>query len=376
MNPEPEQPPGSTVLIVDDHASARDTLEALLSAQPHRLAFAASGQEALARLADGLAPDAILLDVMMPGLDGFEVCQRIKTDPRWQHIPVVLVTALDHREHLVRGLDAGADDFLSKPVHGPELCARLRTVIRLKQQFDGLQTSMRLRDNLTHMIVHDIGNSMAPILMALETLKSSIAPENTSGRSVLQTATRSASLLGDMIRQLLDISRLESGQMPLHKAAGNLVQAALTAMDAIRPMAKGQRMALVAPAPVPAVFDADLIRRVLVNLLGNALKFTPADGQITIALTRDEAGARVAVSDSGPGIPPEFRPRIFEKFAQAECKARRLGTGLGLAFCKLAVSAHGGRIGVLSPAVSPAAPTPIPPAPGPGSTFWFTLPTP
>ena len=119
------------ILVVDDESSARNTLEAFLFGEGYDLAFAASGPEALARL-DELVPDLILLDVMMPGMDGFKVCQRLKTDKRWRHIPIILVTVLDSKEDLARGLDAGADDFLSKPVNGLELRARVRSMLRIK----------------------------------------------------------------------------------------------------------------------------------------------------------------------------------------------------------------------------------------------------
>jgi PAS domain S-box-containing protein len=134
----------SLVLIVDDEPSARDTLEAFLFQEGYDLAFAASGSEALACL-DGLAPDVILLDVMMPGMDGLKVCQRLKTDKRWRHIPIILVTALDGKEDLALGLAAGADDFLSKPVNGLELRARVRSMLHIKKQHDELEMRVQER---------------------------------------------------------------------------------------------------------------------------------------------------------------------------------------------------------------------------------------
>ena len=130
------------VLIVDDESSGRDALEALLYQEGYELAFARDGYEALSAIADA-PPDTVLLDVMMPNLDGFEVCRHIKGDARWQHISVVLVTALDSKEDIVRGLDAGADEFLSKPVNGPELRARVRTMLRIKSQYDQLREELR-----------------------------------------------------------------------------------------------------------------------------------------------------------------------------------------------------------------------------------------
>ena len=145
------------ILIVDDEPSARDTLEALLFSEGYHLAFAASGQEALDRL-DELTPDVILLDVMMPKMDGFEVCQLLKSDKQWRHVPIILVTALDNKQDLARGLDAGADDFVSKPANALELRARVRSMLRIKEQHDlleaqrrELQTALHLREELARV---------------------------------------------------------------------------------------------------------------------------------------------------------------------------------------------------------------------------------
>ena len=131
----------NTILIVDDEKIGRDTLEALLYNQGYHLIFARDGSEALSMVAQ-FEPDVILLDVMMPHLDGFEVCRRLKADPQWRFIPVILVTALDGEEDLLTGIEAGADDFLSKPINGLKLRARIRSMLRLKQQFNELKAMM------------------------------------------------------------------------------------------------------------------------------------------------------------------------------------------------------------------------------------------
>ncbi|MCA9965648.1 MAG: response regulator, partial [Anaerolineales bacterium] len=125
------------VCIVDDNVIARETLADLLYPENYELLLIESGLNLLAQI-DSLNPDVILLDVMMPELNGFDVCQRLKTHPKWQHVPIILVTALDSKDSLVRGLDAGADEFVSKPVNGSELRARVRSMLRVKQQYDAL----------------------------------------------------------------------------------------------------------------------------------------------------------------------------------------------------------------------------------------------
>ncbi|MBI1876792.1 MAG: response regulator [Chloroflexi bacterium] len=138
------------ILIVDDNPAARETLQELLILSDYQLAFASNGFEALVKVEE-LAPDLILLDVMMPDMDGFEVCRRLKTEQRWRHIPIILVTALDSKEDLAQGLDAGADDFLSKPVNKLELRARVRSMLRLKSQYDVLEKHRRELETSLHL---------------------------------------------------------------------------------------------------------------------------------------------------------------------------------------------------------------------------------
>lgn len=131
-----------SILIVDDNPTGQQIIRGMLFEQNYELNFASNGQEALQQV-DHLKPDLLLLDVMMPGLDGFEVCQQLKANEEWQHIPVILVTALNSKEDLVHGLNVGADDFISKPVNGLELRARIRSMLRIKKQYDKLKKQQR-----------------------------------------------------------------------------------------------------------------------------------------------------------------------------------------------------------------------------------------
>ena len=199
--------------------------------------------------------------------------------------------------------------------------------------------------------------------MKLDLLKDRVAAKlNAEELEFIDIISGSTTKLLDMVTSLLDVSRLETGKMPLNRQAHDLAVATREVVDSLGP-AVGQRHLSVEsePAPVVAYGDKEIICRVITNLLGNALKFTPKDGQIRIAVSRKDSMARVAVTDTGSGIPAEYHAKIFEKFGQVDKQARKHSTGLGLAFCKLAVEAHGGQIGIES-------------AVGKGSTFWFTLP--
>jgi signal transduction histidine kinase len=180
----------------------------------------------------------------------------------------------------------------------------------------------------------------------------------------LESALTAAQRLSEMVSSLLDVSRLESGQMPLDKQPTELDPLLAGAIEALGGLTKGRTVSLIASAsPVVAPCDKDVITRVVGNLVANALKFTPASGEVRVSATTEAGFAKVRVADTGPGIPPEYRERIFEKFGQVEgrTEGKKHSTGLGLTFCKLAAEAHGGSIGVDSVV-------------GEGSTFWFKLP--
>ena len=167
------------ILIVDDDPTNREVMKALLSQKGYSLAFVSSGPDALSFLR-AHQPSTILLDVVMPGMDGFEVCRRIKADDRGRYIPIILVTALDRKEDMIRGLDVGADDFIVKPVNGPELRSRVRTMLRIKAQYDHLVQTLRLRESLSDMIAHDMRKPLASILALCESLRETCAETDSS----------------------------------------------------------------------------------------------------------------------------------------------------------------------------------------------------
>ena len=276
---------------------------------------------------------------------------------------------MNETEDKVKAFRAGGVDYVAKPFQFEEVDARVRTHLELRRQrrelkesYDRLRELERLRDNLTHMIVHDMRTPLSVVLGVVGLMLGKNPPQKEDAVRNFQLAYTSGKALLEMTTQLLDISRLEAGQMPVNKTEGDLVQAAREALESIAPSADGRRLLLSPEGPVPAVFDADLLRRVLVNLVANALKFTSRGGEVKVSVAREGGFVRVSVADNGDGIPPEYHEKIFEKFGQVEGERRKVGTGLGLTFCKLAVEAHGGRIGVDS-------------EPGKGSTFWFTLPS-
>ncbi|HTY36047.1 MAG TPA: PAS domain S-box protein [Bacteroidota bacterium] len=239
----------------------------------------------------------------------------------------------------------------------------------LSRQKKDLQTSYEqlrqlevARDTLLHMIVHDMRSRLFAMMMGLEFIENhEIKSFKPPSRQVLSQALQSSKVLIEMVNSLLDISRMEAGEMKLKLLACDLVEIARKLIPLFDLQKENRQITINAPPqPVIIVCDADVITRVIQNLLSNALKFTAHDGAITITILGTEKGATVSVHDSGQGIAPQDLTKIFDKFYQAQ--ARGDSTGLGLTFCKLAVELHGGQIGVESEI-------------GMGSTFWFTLPS-
>ncbi len=236
----------------------------------------------------------------------------------------------------------------------------------LQESNDQLRKLEELRDNLVHMVVHDMRTPLTAIygfLQALEMFEGESLSDR--GREFVQTALASTEHLVEMVSSLLDVSQMEAGEMKLNLIQCELLTIAREALAKVEPL-RGDRQLMLSGAdePVTVMADAEIIARVFQNLLGNALKFTPDDGRVTVSVEPSADAVRVLVQDTGPGISPEYRERIFEKFGQVENHAnkQRYSTGIGLTFCKLAVETHGGQVGVDSEE-------------GRGSTFWFTLPS-
>lgn len=336
------------VLIVDDMPTAREMLGALLSVEGHNLLYATSGGELLDNLEE-FNPDVILLDVMMPGLDGFEVCRQIRADERWQHLPIILITALDSRQDLVDGLDAGADDFLHKPVNGIELRARVRSMLRIKRQFDALEDALQLREDLANMIVHDMRTPLTAIVGFTELLRYGVISVN--DKDDIEALFRQVMRLNALVNDILVQIKMEQGRLVLNRQPADIAELARLVEENHLPIAQSRELQLVVELPEnpPAVsVDANLYQRMLDNLVANALKYAPPETTVLVRVTfPDEAGCtlRVQVADEGPGILPEDRQRIFNKYEIATLRHRTdTSVGLGLAFCKLVIDAHGGRI--------------------------------
>jgi signal transduction histidine kinase len=366
MNPDTPRPPPN-IIVVDDTPANLRLLTEMLKEKGYRVRPAPSGELAL-RAAQAAPPDLILLDITMPKMDGFEVCGRLKADERLREIPVLFISALNESSDKVRAFQAGGVDYVTKPFNIEEVEARVRAHLELRRQKLELAASLarmreleRLRDSLTHMIAHDMKSPLCGIQMTLELIEPLLPASDPGAAGLLVGAKASVATIIEMINQMLDVSRMEAGVLKPELAPGDIADTVRAAVDALRINAGRRTLSLSARGPYPAEFDAGLLRRVVANLVGNATKFTPTDGEIRVSVALQGDVVRVEVADNGLGIAPENHARIFTKFGQVEGAGARAGTGLGLTFAQMAVEAHGGKIGVES-------------AQGRGSTFWLTLP--
>lgn len=249
-----------------------------------------------------------------------------------------------------------------------ELELRYAAIIRkeLVQRLEGALARVKeveaSRDSLTHMLIHDLRNPLAATLGFLQVLRMSVEQKLTTGElEYIRIAEQGAETLNEMITSLLDVNRMEAGEMPLDLRTRDLREIVRAAAEAARGASDLRVTVEVPREPVTVLADANIIHRVICNLVSNALKFTGKGQEIRVLLEREAAQASVAVIDQGPGIPLAFQEKIFEKFGQVNGRQHVHSTGLGLTFCKLGIEAHGGSIGVAS-------------EPGNGSTFTFRLP--
>lgn len=369
------------ILVADDVPENIDLLIDQLQALGFRTVTAKNATEALERCFETM-PDLCILDIAMPAGDlpvadrtaGFELCRRIKKDPRTSRIPVIFVTALNETADRVKGIEAGGDDFLTKPHNRLVLSARVKSLLRLKAVTDALEVSYKklrelekVRDDLMRMIVHDLKIPLTSVLATLEmVVDGDFGPIQGQQREMLNEAHGKADELLALIGDLLEVVNVEETGMSLncesimpHDLINELVNE-----WRVRFEQEGTNVITLINADTPHfVGDRQLLKRVFANLIQNAITHSgrPIDLHITVRALED--AVLFSVEDNGNGIPPEFHEMIFQKFGTVKSTntPRVRSSGLGLTFCRMVAEAHGGRIWLKS-------------APGEGSAFYLQIP--
>lgn len=328
----------------------------------HRVVLATGGAEGVAAFARE-EPDCILLDVCMPDMDGFAACALIRAMPGGKEVPILFLTALRDIETFDGALLAGGDDFLTKPVRPTELVVRVSAALKLrrmsaelrehyallKDQRDVLVRLQLQKERLMAFVVHDLKNPLNSMALHAQVLLRDRGGSEAVRKSATSIYT-AARELDRMILNLLDVSKAEEGKLQPRCSQCDLHALVAMIFTDLAVDAERRPVALRSSVLVDAVrADPDLLRRTLANLVENAIRYAPPATTITVAVIQVPSAVELRVADEGGGIPLTMRERVFDPFVQvevAEGHVARGGRGLGLAFCKLAVEAHGGRIWV------------------------------
>lgn len=349
--------PPDHILVVDDSPDNVFLIQTILEEEGYAISTAEDGPSALTQIEQS-PPHLVLLDVMMPGMDGFEVTQRIRQDTKLPFIPILLITAHD-APSVAQGLDIGADDFIRKPVEVEELLARVRSLLRLKHSVDERDQIARQREDFVSRLTHDLRTPLVAADRMLMLFQQGALGElpPTMGEA-LATMARSNQNLLQMVNTLLEVYRFEAGRKNLIFLPVELQDLLEDVSKELTPLAQEKGLSLRLElgqyaAKYQVMGDRLELHRLSTNLIGNAIKFTD-NGLVTVRLTPPPTTAlkdqqpviTIEVEDTGPGIPPEEQAVLFERFRQGSHK--RSGSGLGLYLSRRIVEAHQGSIAVHS----------------------------
>jgi signal transduction histidine kinase len=366
-------------LLVDDLEENLLSLGALLRRDGLTLLMARSGDEALELL---LQYDVALalVDVQMPGLNGFELAELMRGNERTRHVPIIFVTAGNaDAQWRFRGYEAGAVDFIHKPIESDILRSKTGVFLELYQQrqqisaqrdelqahAEALREADKRKDEFLALLAHELRNPLAPLRHGLDIFRKN--PEGKNAADIREMMDRQLSHLVRLIDDLLDVSRVSLGKIEIRKDRLQAAEIFRSAVETSAPLIESAGHVLTVDLPAePIWLDADLTRlaQVISNLLNNAAKYTPAAGCITLSLQTQGNTAVISVSDSGIGIPADMLPKVFQLFVQVNNHLDRArgGLGIGLALVKQLVTIHDGTVDVASPGI------------GQGSTFTVRLP--
>ena len=351
----------SRILAVDDTTDNLFIMQAILSEEGYCVTTRSSGLEALAQVEES-PPDLLLLDVMMPEVDGYEVTYRIRSNPQLPFIPILLIAA-DNSTTIADGLDLGADDFVYKPIQVNELLARVRSLLRLKHSIDAMLEMTKTREDFVARLTHDLRIPLVGadrMLNLLQRGKFGELPQKAI--EAIATISNSNQNLLSLVNTLLEVHRFESGCKSLAIAPFDLKKLVKEVVKELEAVAidKGLVLTFDEPDPQPLRIEGDRLelRRVITNLVGNAIKFTDL-GCVKIIVRPDAKSVSISVEDTGPGIRTSELATLFERFRTGH--HARAGCGLGLHLSSRIVEAHSGSIDVTSTV-------------GQGSTFTVRLP--
>ena len=367
LNPE-----DYTILAVDDITTNIMLLKAVLSRAKYKIVSASGGFEALQKVAE-VNPDLILLDIMMPDLDGYEVLKRLKADPAHEDIPVIFLTALHNPEDIVKGFKFGASDYISKPFNHEELITRVAHHIYLAaaqrtilQQRDELQETVEARDKMYSVIAHDLRSPIGTLKMVFNMLSINLTAEQVGEDNfeMLSMGNNIAESTFMLLDNLLKWTKSQIGRMNTVFQEVDISEVVLFAskMSDVVAQVKNIEVEYEIPGPITVSCDVDMVKTIMRNLMSNAIKYSQEGGKIVVAVCETPTHAAISVRDNGIGIKEEDIPKLLnpEIHHTTYGTKNEEGSGLGLQLVQDLTRRNGGEVTIESKE-------------GEGSTFTFTI---
>lgn len=350
-----EQQMTPTILIVDDNSNNVKIIALTLRAFNYKLVIATNGQSAI-DMVEKTRPDLVLMDVMMPGMDGYETCEKIKSKKENENIPVIFLTALSEKANIIRGFEAGGVDYITKPFNKEELISRVKTHLELKFTRDELQKNSNhlqslnaVKDRMFSVIGHDLRSPLGSVKMTLEYLSETIEETSTEElKSTIDLLQKTTDEVFSLLENLLGWAKSQSGNLLIAKEPIDLMDLGYKVYLLNKGNLKFKNIDFKLDIQPGTYIFADLntITAVFRNLLSNAVKFTPNGGTISLLAKEADDKILIEIRDSGVGIPPENLPKLFDstKHLTTFGTNRESGSGLGLTLCSDFVKKNDGEI--------------------------------
>ena len=332
--------PRSKILAVDDDAIDIMTIEKLLG-EHYELRTATSGQEAL-EIAPDFRPDIILLDNMMPGLDGGQVCRQIRADTALRHTKIIMLSGKSMVSERIEAYEAGADDYITKPFNEDELLAKIRVYLRLKT----VEEMDRFKTDVLTLLSHEARTPLNNIIAPAEMLMSEDDIDAEEKKLLIEMVHSAAGRLHRFFENVMLLSSLKSGKWQFNQEQTNLCEVVHEAVCEVSTKAAEHKIKIEYKfdADPMVCIDSQQIRRVITSILDNAIRFSPSGQSVDVCLTSDDCYVSISVTDRGEGIDPDYLPYVFEELSDPDIDHHSKGQGLSLAIARQIVQQHNGTI--------------------------------
>lgn len=345
----------SRILVVDDDEIIRKLLRRVLERSGFVVDEAGSGEDALKQI-EAHHPDLILLDVVMDGIDGFITCRKIKNTEGMDEVPIIFVTGRSDTGSIVEGLDAGGSDYITKPINRHEALARIRNHLKMRvlmkfqrEFIDGLKKANLAKNRIIGIASHDLRNPIASIRGLSEFLEEA-GPLNADQREIAMTIQSTSDSMLHLVDELLDLSVIESGEERSDRAPCSIYEIVSSSLNIYQFTANKKSIKLMlhdeGEIPELLLLDKMQFRRLVDNVLSNAVKYSPTETMVNVYVKREQHLLKIVVEDQGPGIPEDEMHKLFTDFGKTSVQptGNETSTGLGLSICKKIVESHQGRI--------------------------------